>query len=191
MEVRLCNSSDVTELINVINQFDSIYGINLDTSGIRQAHISNIIECTEESNIDNVVAIFDDNKKMLGYCVQKFSKTKPIWFIVNCYILPIAENVNQYNASKIGGKLVEYMVSLAEHRSAFEFCYIVRDFKNKRLSMTLDATDTVKEKYAFEDIDHIPPFGESKFKFVKNGVGSLTVGKNTKPLIVRRGYLKK
>jgi hypothetical protein len=191
MEVRVCNPLDVPELINLINQFDSIYGIDLDSSGIRQAHINNIIECTEESNVDNVVAVFDHNKKMLGYCVQKFSKTKPIWFIVNCYILPIAENINQYNASKIGGKLVEYMIELAEQRSAFEFFYIVRDFKNKRLSMTLDATDTIKEKYIFEDIDHIPPFGESKFKFVKNGVGSLTAGKNPKPLIVRRGYLKK
>jgi hypothetical protein len=191
MEVRVCNPLDVPELINLINQFDSIYGIDLDSSGIRQVHINNIIECTEESNVDNVVAVFDHNKKMLGYCVQKFSKTKPIWFIVNCYILPIAENINQYNASKIGGKLVEYMIELAEQRSAFEFFYIVRDFKNKRLSMTLDATDTIKEKYIFEDIDHIPPFGESKFKFVKNGVGSLTAGKNPKPLIVRRGYLKK
>jgi hypothetical protein len=191
MEVRLCNPSDVDELITIINQFDSIYGINLDTSGIRQAHITNVIECTEESSIDNVVAIFDDNKKMLGYCVQKFSKTKPIWFIVNCYILPISEHVNQYNASKIGGKLIEYMIDLAEKRNAFEFFYIVRDVKNKRLEMTLDATDTIKEKYVFENIDHIPPFGESKFKFVKNGMGSLTAGRSPKPLIVRRGYLKK
>lgn len=191
MEVRVCNPLDVDELITIINQFDSIYGINLDTSGIRQAHINNIVECTKESSVDNVVAVFDNNSKMLGYCVQKFSKTKPVWFIVNCYILPISENVNQYNASKIGGKLVEYMITLAEQRGLFEFCYIVRDSKNKRLSMTLESTDTIKEKYSFEDVDYIPPFGESKFKFVKNVIGTLTTGKNTKPLVVRRGYLKK
>jgi hypothetical protein len=191
MEVRLCNPLDVDELITIINQFDSIYGINLDTSGIRQVHINNVIECTNESSPENVVAVFDDNKKMLGYCVQKFSTTKPIWFIANCYILPISENVNQFNASKIGGKLVEYMIDLAEQRGAFEFYYIVRDSKNKRLLMTLDATDTIKEKYIFEDIDNIPPFGESKFKFVKNGIGAFTAGKSPKPLIVRRGYLKK
>lgn len=191
MKVRLCNSNDVNALISVLNHFNSIYGIDLDSSGIRQVHLDNINYCVLEDNDDNIVAAFDDDGKILGYCVQKFAKAKPIWFIVNCYILPLSKDLNQYNASKIGGKLIEAMVDLAEAKNVFEFCYIVRDVGTKRLSMTLDSTDKVKDRYVFEDIDHIPPYGESKFQFVKNGMGSLTMGKNPKPLIVRHAYLKK
>jgi hypothetical protein len=190
MKIRLCIQEDITALISVVNHFDSIYGINLDSSGIREAHIRNIIRGVDDPD-SNIVAAFDENNNILGYCFQKFSKVKPVWFIVNCYILPIDENTNQYNASKIGGKLIEGMVDLAEEKSIFEFYYIVRDIGNKRLSMTLNATERVKEKYTFEDIEHIPPFSESKFEFVKNIVGSLTSGKNPKPLIVRKGFLQK
>jgi hypothetical protein len=190
MKVRLCNQEDVNALISVVNHFDSIYGIDMDSSGIREVHINNIIQGVS-SPTENIVAAFDENDNILGYCLQRFSKLNPVWFIINCYILPSSNNVNQYNASKIGGRLVELMVTLAEERNTFEFYYIVRDIGNKRLLMTLNATDSVKERYTFEDIEHIPPFSESKFKFIKNMAGLLTSGKNPKPLIVRKGFLQK
>jgi myo-inositol-1-phosphate synthase len=192
MKVRLCTKNDINSLVNVVNYFDSIYGIELDSYGIREGHIRNFHRVLENTSNDaNIVAAFDDDNNILGYCLQTFATNKPVWFIINCYILPINKDVNQYNASKIGGKLVEFMVNLAEERNIFEFYYVVRDIKNVRLSMTLNATDTVKEKYNIDDIEYIPPLTESKFYFVREYIMALTNGKNRKSLILRKGYLKK
>ena len=69
MEIRLCTQNDIDALTNVVNHFDSIYGIDLDSSGLRKAHIDNIIHGVTDPD-DHIVAAFDNDGKILGYCFQ-------------------------------------------------------------------------------------------------------------------------
>jgi hypothetical protein len=66
----------------------------------------------------------------------------------------------------------------------------VRDSGTKRLNLTLGATETVREKYEFIDIEHIPPLTKTSLELVEKHILTLTNGMNKKPIVIRKGYLK-
>jgi hypothetical protein len=158
------------------------------TSGIRDFH-KTLLEDSFDSNQNVIIAAVDSQDKILGYCLQCFTPANN-WVIGCCYIA-VREGETQYNASKIGGKILEAMCNNAESRNCFEFYYVVRDIGRKRLNMTLNATTSVQEKYIIDDIETIPPFTNTQNKKIAQYVLGNMNGKNAKSVIIRHGYLKK
>lgn len=188
MKTRLCGAEDLPDMIRILNSYKFLYGIDMDSSGIREFHKNSLITGVNNPNM-SVIAAVDDSDNILGYCLQRFTPTN-CWIIRCCYI-DHREGETQYNASKIGGQILEAMCLNAEFKNYFNFYYVVRDIGRKRVEMTLNATDLVKEKYNIDDIEYISPFTTSKNdRTVQHILGRLN-GKNPKPLIIRHGYLKK
>jgi hypothetical protein len=160
----------------------------MDSFGIRELHTKVLTNSVNHPRL-SVIAAVDDLDNILGYCVQWFV-TNDCWIIRCCYI-DHREGETQYNASKIGGKILEAMCLNAESKNYFNFYYVVRDIGRKRINMTLNATDLVKEKYNIDDIEYISPFTTSKNDKTAQYILGRLNGKNPKPLIIRHGYLRK
>jgi len=189
MLIRFCTPTDLPKIIDIVNSYQYFYGMDAVQSGTRELHLR-LLSTSFENDKKEIFGGFDDNGNLLGFCLQDFS-FEGKWVIRHCYIAS-QKGVTQYNASKLGGKLLEAMCYNAELRNVFEFFYVVRDTSNKkRLGMTLDATDTVKEKYIIEDIEHIPAFTRSSNGKIGAAMLGRLNGKNEKPIIVRYGHLKK
>jgi hypothetical protein len=188
MKTRLCGPDDLPDMIRILNLYKCLYGIDMDSSGIRELHKTAIINSISHPHMSAIAAV-DDSDNILGFCLQKFTRANS-WIIRCCYI-DYREGETQYNASKIGGKILEGLCLNAEARNCFNFYYVVRDIGRKRLDMTLNATELVKEKYNIDDIEHIPPFTNSKNESISKFILGHINGKNAKPVIIRHGYLKK
>jgi hypothetical protein len=129
----------------------------------------------------------DEEENILGACFQSFMSNS--WILRFCYIRQL-ENKNQYNASKIGGVMLDKLCEIAEERGLTKFYYAVRDSGNKRLSLTLTATDMVNQRYDIIDIEKIPAMTKTTNELTAKYILSSTNGLNKKPIIIRCGYLK-
>lgn len=158
------------------------------SSGIRDMHLKIISEYYNWPN-KYIVAAIDDNESVLGFCLQEFTVSMSSWAIRCCYIAH-REGETQYNASKIGGKILEAMCDHAETLGVTKFFYVVRDIGTKRLNMTLNASEHLKDKYDIKDLEYIAPLTKSNNEIVNTWLLIDVAGKNTKPLIIRGGFLK-
>lgn len=188
MRTRLCGPDDLPAMIRILNSYKFLYGIDMDSSGIRELHTRLLTNGVNHPRM-SVIAAVDDLDNILGYCLQWFTPNNN-WIIRCCYI-DHREGETQYNASKIGGKILEALCLNAESRNYFSFYYVVRDIGRKRIGMTLNATDLVKEKYNIDDIEYLAPFESSKNEKTAQYILGQLNGKNVKPVIIRHGYLKK
>lgn len=184
---RLAIESDLDTLLKIMEPYTNIYGVNVIENGARQNHINLIIKSFTDPDWNTVVAV-DENNKILGFCVQGIFPSHHKWLLKITYI-SAPENLNQFNASKIGGVMMDKLVELAEQRGKYEFYYIVRDIGTTRLKMTLSNTKIVAEKYHIYDYLIIPPYTPATEERVIKMLGSLN-GKNKKTIIVRHGHLK-
>ena len=188
MKTRVCVPSDLPSIIRILKSYQFLYGIDMIDSGMRNFH-ETLLENSFNSSDSVIIAAVDDQDLILGYCLQWFTPNNN-WIIRCCYI-DFREGETQFNASKIGGKILEAMCVNAESKNCFNFYYVVRDIGRKRLGMTLNATPLVSETYHIDDIEYIPPFTESKHKNTAQYILGRINGKNKKPVIIRHGYLKK
>jgi hypothetical protein len=171
--------------------YTTIYGIDTISNGWKQTHINCVINAlTNPKWIPNwnVVVAVDETDTILGFCLQRIYTNHHRWLLKITYI-SAKENINQYNASKIGGVMLDKLVELAEERRKFEFYYVVRDSGTKRLSMTLSNTKIVAEKYHIYNYLVLPPFTLTTDKRIIKMLGHIN-GNNTKTIIVRHGHLK-
>jgi predicted N-acetyltransferase YhbS len=187
MYTRLALEQDIPNIIDLINSHEYMYGINLKESGLREKQIQIIHKYLQPDQIGQSVVAVDDEENVLGICVQSFG-TKA-WILEFCYIRQLLGK-NQYNASKIGGVLMDKLCECAEDRGLGTFYYAVRDSKNKRLSLTLSATANLGQRYEFKDIEKIPPLTKTTNELVAKYILGTTNGLNKKPIIIRCGYLK-
>jgi len=187
MYTRLALTQDIPNIIDLINSHDYMYGINLKESGLREKQIQIISNYMLPDQIGQSVVALDDEENLLGVCVQSFGTTS--WILEFCYIRQLPGK-NQYNASKIGGTLMDKLCEYAEERGLNKFYYAVRDSENKRLSLTLSATASVGQRYEFKDIEKIPPLTKTANELVAKYILGTTNGLNKKPIVIRCGYLK-
>ena len=155
MHARTALEKDIPNIIGIINSYETMYGIDLTESGLRDKHIQLVTDHIPPTALAQVIVVIDE-ENVLGLCFQSF--TGKSWILAFCYIRQLADK-NQYNASKIGGLLLDELCKSAEDRGVTKFYYAVRDSGNKRLSLTLTATDIVRPR--FEIITRC--FGVPKF----------------------------
>jgi hypothetical protein len=188
---RLAEVSELDVLLKIMEPYTSIYGIDTVSTGWKQTHINFVTNALENPKWIpnwNVVVAVDENDIILGFCLQLIYPNHYKWLLKLTYISE-KENINQYNASKIGGVMLDKLVELAEEKGKFEFYYVVRDSGTKRLNMTLSNTKIVAEKYHIYNYLVLPPFTPSTDKGVVNMLGHVN-GNNTKTIIIRHGHLK-
>jgi hypothetical protein len=189
MKTKICTTDDLAQIVSIVSGYRYLYGIDIVETGFRDFHIQTLSSSFSNPNQEIIAAVGDDDN-ILGFCLQHFFPHKKVWMIRCCYIAPF-DSKTHYNASRIGGPILEAMCKNAESMGYFDFYYVVRDLSNnKRLGMTLSATDYVREKYAIDNIETIPPntksISEQRGKFL---LGELN-GLQTVPLLCRHGYLK-
>lgn len=184
---RLADISELPVLLNIMEPYTTIYGIDTISTGWKQTHIK-IVTNALTNPLWNVVVAVDETDTILGFCVQRIYPNHHKWLLKITYI-STKENLNQYNASKIGGVMMDKLVELAEEKGKFEFYYVVRDSGTKRLNMTLSNTKIVAEKYHIYNYLVLPPFTPSTDKSVSKMLGHVN-GNNTKTIIIRHGHLK-
>jgi hypothetical protein len=187
MYARLALEQDIPNIVDLINSHEYMYGINLKESGLQEKQIQIISNYMQPDQIGQSVVALDDNENLLGVCVQSFGTTS--WILEFCYIRQLLGK-NQYNASKIGGVLMDKLCEYAEEKGFNKFYYAVRDSENKRLSLTLSATTSVGKRYEFKDVEKIPPLTKTANKLVAKYILGTTNGLNRKPIVIRCGYLK-
>jgi hypothetical protein len=184
MKIRICTKDDYAELTEVIKPVKTIYGVDTISTGWQDRHFQ-FLETALENPYINVVAATTDDNKMLGFCVQSFFDT-PRWSLSLCYISESPDK-NQFNASKIGGPLLDKLIELAETRGKYEFYYAVRDSGRKRLDMTLSSA-SIANAYVIRDIEVLPPFTPSKYEKVAEILLGHINGKNAKTIVIRHAY---
>jgi len=187
MYARLALEKDIPNIIGIINSYETMYGIDLTASGVRDKHIQLVTEHVPSTELAQVIVAVDEKENVLGLCFQSF--TGKNWILAFCYIIQLTDK-NQFNASKIGGLLLDKLCESAEERGVTKFYYAVRDSGNKRLLLTLSATDMVNQRYKFVDIEKIPPMTKTTNELTAKYILSSTNGLNKKPIIIRCGYLK-
>ena len=187
MYARYSETKDLAGIISLIMTHDKMYGMDIVESGLRDRHIDSVHRTIVPTAERKIVVVVDGDEKVLGMCLQVIGKKA--WILRYCYIRSIDDR-NQFNASKIGGLLLEKLCESGEEAGITDFYYAVRDSGTKRLNLTLDATKTVSEKYEFIDIEHIPPLTKSSLELVEKHILMLTNGMNKKPIVIRKGYLK-
>lgn len=187
MYARSSLEKDIPNIIGIINSYETMYGINLTESGLRDKHIQLVRNHTPANELAQIIVAIDQEENVLGLCFQSF--TDKNWILGFCYIRQLIDK-NQYNASKIGGLLLDKLCESAEERGITKFYYAVRDSGNKRLSLTLTATDMVNQRYEIIDIEKILPMTKTTNELTAKYILSSTNGLNKKPIIIRCGYLK-
>lgn len=187
MYARPALENDIPNMIRIINSYETMYGIDLTTSGLRDKHIQLVTDYAPPTEAAQVIVAVDEEENVLGLCLQSF--TGKNWILGFCYIRQLADK-NQYNASKIGGLILDKLCECAEERGVTKFYYAVRDSSNKRLALTLTATDMVNQRYDIIDIEKIPPMTKTTNELTAKYILSTTDGLNRKPIIIRCGYLK-
>jgi len=187
MYARPALEKDVPNMIRIINSYETMYGIDLTTSGLRDKHIQLVTDYAPPTETAQVIVAVDAEENVLGLCLQSF--TGKNWILGFCYIRQLADK-NQYNASKIGGLILDKLCECAEERGVTKFYYAVRDSSNKRLALTLTATDMVSQRYEIIDIEKIPAMTKTTNELTAKYILSTTDGLNRKPIIIRCGYLK-
>jgi hypothetical protein len=187
MYARYSEPKDLDGIISLIMTHDKMYGMDIIENGLRERHINSVHQTIVPTTERKIIVAVDDDETVLGMCLQVISKRA--WLLRYCYIRSI-ENRNQFNASKIGGLLLEKLCESGEEAGVTDFYYAVRDSGTKRLNLTLSATETVGKKYEFIDIEHIPPLTKTSLELVEKHILSLTNGMNKKPIVIRKGYLK-
>jgi hypothetical protein len=187
MYARPALEKDIPNMIRIINSYETMYGIDLTTSGLRDKHIQLVTDHAPPTKAAQVIVAVDEEEHVLGLCLQSF--TGKSWILAFCYIRQLADT-NQYNASKIGGLILDKLCECAEERGVTKFYYAVRDSSNKRLALTLTATDMVNQRYDIIDIEKIPPMTKTTNELTAKYILSTTDGLNRKPIIIRCGYLK-
>lgn len=185
MKTKICTKEDYAELVELIKPVKTIYGVDTISTGWQERHFE-FLKVALDNPYINVVAATND-EKIVGFCVQSFFDT-PRWSLSLCYISESPDK-NQFNASKIGGPLLDKLIELAEERGKFEFFYAVRDSGRKRLDMTL-ASSTVANDYTIKDIEILPPFTPSKYEKVAEVLLGHINGKNAKTIVIRHAYRK-
>ena len=85
---------------------------------------------------------------------------------------------------------MDKLCECAEERGLGKFYYAVRDSENKRLLLTLSATENLGQRYEFKDIEKIPPLTKTTNELVAKYILGTTNGLNKKPIVIRCGYLK-
>lgn len=188
MYVKVCTPVDLDQLIELVLPVTKIYGIDTISTGWQAKHVESIRYWLDNPAQARIVAAFSQDK-ILGFCAQTFSNESPRWLLNLCYISEI-NNRNQFNASKIGGPLVDALIEGAEERGKFEFFYCVRDSGRKRLDMTLAATKFTSQSYEIENFEILPPFTSSKSAKIAESILGSVNGKNKKTIIIRRGFKK-
>ena len=187
MYARPALEKDIPNMIRIINSYETMYGIDLTTSGLRDKHIQLVTDHAPPTKAAQVIVAVDEEEHVLGLCLQSF--TGKSWILAFCYIRQLADT-NQYNASKIGGLILDKLCECAEERGVTKFYYAVRDSSNKRLALTLTATDMVNQRYDIIDIEKIPAMTKTTNELTAKYILSTTDGLNKKPIIIRCGYLK-
>lgn len=187
MYARYSEPRDLDGIIAIIMTYDKMYGMDIVENGLRDRHIASVQQTIVPTAERKIVVVVDDDEKVLGMCLQVIGKKA--WILRYCYIRSIDDR-NQFNASKIGGLLLEKLCESGEEAGVTDFLYAVRDSGNKRLNLTLSATETIRKKYDFVDIEHIPPLTKTSLEVVEKYILSLTNGMNKKPIVIRKGYLK-
>jgi len=184
MIIRLATKDDLPKIIELINSYTHIYGVDTTKSGLNKFH-TELVSRGMNSTTYNVIVAESSNSNIVGVCVQRFFE--------NCWVLQITyidSPGNKFNASKIGGPLFDELCRLAEQREIYEFYYVVRDSGTKRMDMTLANAEHVRTNYTIDDIEYIPALTESRYEQVRARITGFMTGKNLKPLVRRHGKKK-
>jgi len=184
MIIRLATKDDLPKIIELIDSYSRIYGVDNTESNLNKLHVE-IVSRGMNSTTYNVIVAESANSNIIGVCVQRFFE--------NCWVLQITyidSPGNKFNASKIGGPLFDELCRLAEQREIYEFYYVVRDSGTKRRDMTLTNAEYLRTNYTIDDIEYIPPLTESKYEKVRARITGIMTGKNLKSLVVRHGKKK-
>jgi len=181
VSTRTARLDDVDQITKLVESYDRIYGINSVDSGLRDVHLAAIKHGIDKLyNLRTIVAV-DESECIVGVCVQQFLNTA--WILRITYINAVG---NKFNASRVGGPMMDDMCKHAESLGYFIFYYVVRDSGTKRLSMTLANAEHLRTHYTIQDIEFIAPMSESADENVRKYITGVTTGKNLKPLVVRK-----
>ena len=186
IQVRTCTSEDYALLTGLIEPIRYIYGIDTVETGWKKRHLE-LLKTWLVADNAHVVGAFDGDVPV-GFCAQTFSTTGR-WLLNLCYISEQAGK-NQFNASKVGGPMVDALIVEAERRGLYEFFYCVRDAGRRRLDMTLESTQLAINNYVIEDLEILPPMTPSKHPRIAEAILGMVNGRNKKTVVVRRGYRK-
>ncbi len=181
INTRTATTDDLDQITRLVETYDRIYGINSVDSGLRDVHLAAIRHGIDKLyNLRTIVAT-DDDGAVVGVCVQQFLGS--VWILRITYISAAG---NKFNASRVGGPMMDDMCKHAESLGYFVFYYVVRDSGTKRLDMTLSNAEHLRTQYTIEDIEFIAPMTASTDENVRKYITGVTTGKNLKPLVVRK-----
>ena len=179
LEIRFCTKDDLQEIIEIVNENKSIYGIDIKTSGIQDFHIKGI-KLFFETPIEEVkiVGCFV-KKKLISFSLMRFWEAMPVWAASMMYSrLDKFDKKNNELLLILGTKK---MIEYAESKNVYNF-YMVTRYSNIRKRWNLIMSENFPE-YTVAEVEILEPFEKSKWKVFQSMLGPIN-GKQEKSLVV-------
>lgn len=196
MYARKANLTDLPDIFKIIDAYDFIYGVDINSLGIKDNY-KKIFQKSLESDIGKNVIVSTNDNQITGVGLQTFMDTA--WILSFYFFKQRATAVWSLEGSKstslkCGGIILDKMIELAEEKQYKEFYWVFRETKyskiNKRIDVGLSIMSPYFKKYVIETIEVILPHCKTKFpKVEKYLLGNLN-GLNKKTIAVRHGYIK-
>ncbi len=179
METKLCQESDLPQIIEIIKQNTHMYGVDLESGGLHQMHIE-AIEKYFQSLSDNykLVGVFDNNQ-LISFAMMRFWEAIPAWDALLLY--SSADQFQLANHETYSIMVMQKMIEIAESRNIFNFYMITRFSKLwKRWNLIFLERFT---EYTVSEVEILEPFQETKWAGFKKLLGPLN-GKQEKPIVI-------
>ena len=186
MIVKVCDKCDIDQVYQILDSQTMMYGIELETFKLeikKRIHdsVNGILKT------DCVIGVFDQTN-LVGFAIQIFPDQAPVWRLGMLFFLPAIAAKPRLQL-KIGSLLFEFCTNRAEENNRNSFFYVVRDQGQARFGKSMELTPSVATRYEIADLCVIKPFEYPTMKFFRELLG-FTLGKNTKTLVIRQGFLK-
>lgn len=186
MYARFLIESDLPEIIKIFESQDTMYGVDIryDRRELKDRLFDLVVNSSERQAL---VGAFED-EQLVGFVAIMIFREQPFW---RTSLMFFNKKIAAQPRLQIftGSVLFEFMTKYAETQGVYEFFYVVRDSGRKRFNLTLNATRYVEERYLFVDLKAVKPGEIPLLKFYRDLLG-VTIGRNTKPVVIRQGFLK-
>ena len=179
METRLCQESDLTQIIEIITQNTQMYGVDLVSTGLQKLHI-NAIHDYFQSLPDNykLVGVFNDNQ-LISFALMRFWDALPAWDALLLY--SAADQFQLANHETYSTMVMQKMIEIAESRNVYNF-YMITRFSKIWKRWNLIFLERFVE-YTVSEVEILEPFQETKWAGFKKLLGPLN-GKQEKPIVI-------
>jgi hypothetical protein len=176
---RICTKEDLPDIIDIIKINDTLYGVNLKQSGMRDLHINMLtIHLTDPQDNVKLIGVYNANT-LVSFSLMKFWDSLPVWSAVFMYSRLDKFNLENNESAFIVG--MTSMLKIAEAREIYNFYTVTRYSKIWKRWNLIFAENF--PNYTVSEVEILEPFQESRWPIFQKML-SIINGKQEKSIVI-------